>query len=274
MSADASEARQLPPNLRVASVLPTDHDGFDLQGNAASELQAAEDLHFWHRSRNRIIGEELLRAGVAPGAEILELGCGSGAVAAWLQRGGYTVTGIDGHLALLRRAAVRAPRATFIAHDLSGGIEDLALGSFDAIAFFDVLEHLDEPRDALRAALPRLRRGGVIVGTVPAQMSLWSQSDVDDGHRTRYDEALLEGLCRDAGLDEVRVTAFHRSLFPLLFAQRRLLGRGHRQGSGTRVVPPRPAVNEALFALCRAERWVERFVPWPGTSLFFAARRA
>ena len=41
----SSEASGLPPNLRVSSVLPTDHDGFDLQGNAARELQTAEDAH-------------------------------------------------------------------------------------------------------------------------------------------------------------------------------------------------------------------------------------
>jgi SAM-dependent methyltransferase len=264
----------LPPNLRVESALPIDHDGFRIDGDAASELQAAEDSHFWHRSRNLIIAEELRDLGLHAGASILELGCGSGAVTAALSSLGYEMLGIDGHLGLLRCAAERAPRATFIAHDLSLGLSPVGSRRFDAVAFFDVIEHLDEPSEALHASIDALVPGGLVVGTVPAQMSLWSASDIDDGHRIRYDERSLDKVLVQAGLRRVRMKPFHRSLFPLLFAQRKLLRRGARGERGSRVVVPSAPVNRGLFALCRAERRLEPLVRWPGTSLFFAATPA
>jgi SAM-dependent methyltransferase len=270
----APNGAPLPTNLRVVSSLEENHGGFRLDGNAAAELQAAEDGHFWHRSRNLIILEELHRVGVSPGARILELGCGSGAVTAALSSRGYELTGIDGHIDLLRCAALRAPNAAFFAHDLSQGLGPVKSQTFDSVAFFDVIEHLDDPAEALRTASEVLTPGGLIVGTVPAQMSLWSASDIDDGHRIRYDESSLRHVLQQAGLKTRSVRPFHKSLFPLLFAQRKLLRRGARGEKGSRVVVPSAVVNRGLYALCRGERLVERLVWWPGTSLFFAAVRA
>jgi SAM-dependent methyltransferase len=84
---------------------------------------------------------------------VLDVGCGSGALAAGLrQMGAETLVGID-----------HDPRATAIAvgYDevITSRIEDVdweALGRFDLVVAADVLEHLEDPWSVLR----QLRRSG------------------------------------------------------------------------------------------------------------------
>lgn len=268
----SSRGATLPENLRVASTLPEAHAAFPIDDAIARTLQDAEETHFWHRSRNAILLERLAALGLTPPDRVIELGCGSGAATAHLSRQGYDVVGVDGHLDLVACAARRAPRAELIVHDLTRGVSSLSLAPARAVAFFDVIEHLDEPAAALRDGTTLLASGGLIIGTVPARMDLWSQTDVDDGHRVRYEVDTLEAVLREAGLDPVEIEPFHRCLYPLMFAQRRVLRGGTKGETGSRVVVPPRAVNEGLYLACRAERRHRGRHLLPGTSLFFAAK--
>jgi 2-polyprenyl-3-methyl-5-hydroxy-6-metoxy-1,4-benzoquinol methylase len=271
---------QLPPNVRLGTPLAEDHAGFDVtEERAMRALARAEEAHFWHRSRNALLADELRDLGVVPPAKILELGCGGGCVTASLARAGYLVTGVDGHPSLVARAALRAPDARFVVHDLSTGAGPLE-GDNDAVALFDVIEHLDHPLAAIELALGLTRRGGVVVGTVPALMLLWSAVDEQAGHRVRYDRAGLSKLLeRVAGADVVKLTPFNRVLVPMMLFQRRIVARpsssvGQRSEENF-AVPPRP-LNAALYALTRAEAKGFRFrgsERVPGSSLFFALRK-
>jgi 2-polyprenyl-3-methyl-5-hydroxy-6-metoxy-1,4-benzoquinol methylase len=265
----------VPPNVVVLSELAPDHAGYSIQDTEAiAALSIAEEKHFWHRSRNAFIEGRLARLGVPAGARVLELGCGGGAVAAHLAHLGYEVTGIDGHLPRVLEAARRAPTARFIVHDLAKGIPSLA--SPKVIGLFDVLEHLDAPADALERALEMLAPHGLVVGTVPAQMSLWSEIDRASGHRLRYERVSLRALLAQIRTAEVlEIKPFHRLLVPLLWVQRRRLAR-HPDGAMERnlTVPP-PAVNETMKLLLGLERAASPLLdilPVPGASLWFAIR--
>src|SRR5258706_744835 len=99
--------------------LSPDDPSYNISDRRSVEaLLAAEERHFWHLSRNRIIASRLSSLGIARGARLLELGCGSGCVAAHLLREGYAVTGVDGHAPLLDVAASRAPGITWLLRDL------------------------------------------------------------------------------------------------------------------------------------------------------------
>jgi SAM-dependent methyltransferase len=262
-----------------SSELAPDDPSFDISDEAdVAALLRAEEKHFWHRSRNRFILAKLAGLPVSPGARIVELGCGAGCVAAELAGAGYDLTGIDGHRALIDVAATRAPAARFLCRDLRSGVLDLAERSFDAACLFDVIEHLDEPERALESALSLVRPGGHVVGTVPALMSLWSGIDEHAGHKIRYSAAgLRQFLSRTAGARVVQVSPFFRSLVPLMWAQRRLIGK--RGGAGASVrnlsVPPSP-VNSALFAMVTLEHALAPALdrlPLPGASLWFALKK-
>ncbi len=266
----------LPENVRVLSELATHHDGYSIEDERVMEaLSRAEDRHFWHVSRNEFISNRLRRLGLRPPARILELGCGGGCVAAHLAGLGYDVTGVDGHLRRVLQASGRAPQATFIVHDLTRGIDALEPLEFDAVALFDVIEHLDDPATALAQALSRAAAGRLLVGTVPAMKSLWSSVDVRSGHRLRYGLSELVDLLRKVpGAEIVEVAAFNRSLVPMLWLQRTILPGADALERGLKV--PWAPINALLQGVLRLEHRVAATLDRlaiPGASLWFAARR-
>lgn len=269
----------LPCNVAVRAALARDHAGYSLTDEAAIRaLSLAEDRHFWHRARNQFIAGRLGRLGLRPPARVLELGCGGGCVSANLWRLGYTVTGVDGHLPRVLEAAARAPGARFIVEDLSReGVLDDQAGA-DAVALFDVLEHLTDPGAALRSALRLARPGGWVVGTVPALQWLWSDADRLAGHHLRYERPALEGLLGAIpGADEVEVVPFNRLLVPLLWLQRRAAaGPEPAESAAAYLRVPWAPVNGAMHLLLRAEDRLAGLLPrlLPGASLWFALRRA
>jgi len=267
----------LPANVTVLSELSADASSYRIDAAALQALDDAERRHFWFRARNEWILGGLSALGCRAPARVLDLGCGSGSVSAALDGAGYQVTGVDGHLPRVLEAAQRSPRARFFVHDLERGAG--AFGrDFDAVGLFDVIEHLDEPRVALRDAVACARPGGWVVGTVPALRALWSQADVFAAHRRRFEARELRNeLARVEGADVVEVRPFFRSLVPMLFAQRRVVSALRPPASAEVyvAVPPAP-VNLAMRALLRLERRVAPLLDVahvPGASLWFALRR-
>lgn len=264
-------------NLRILTALDEGDERFDARNDAAMRaLAEAEDRHFWHASRNRFIEDRLTALGVRAGARLLELGCGGGCVAAHLSDVGYDVIGVEGHASLARRAAARAPRAQFLVHDLSQGIEAIGQREVDVVGLFDVIEHLDDPKKALADSLGACRRGGLVVGTVPALRSLWSVIDEVSGHRLRYEHDQLLALCKDVPGARVReVVSFNRALVPLMWVQRHTM-KHRAQVSESNLAVPFAPFNRALYLLARAEHRASRLLDrtgLAGSSLWFALEK-
>lgn len=81
----------------------------------------------------------------------------------------------------------------------------------------DRLEFLQDDAAAVEEAARVLRPGGVVVVTVPANPSLWSQYDVALGHHRRYSIASLRRLMEHAGLEVVEIGYFFAWLTPVTF---------------------------------------------------------
>lgn len=269
----------LPANLTVSSTIAEDSPDYSIaDAGALRALSEAELRHFWHLARNRFIEAGLRRLGLAPGDRVVELGCGGGAVAAHLARRGFSVTGVDGHMPRLIEAATRAPQANFVAHDLRTGPPPLPPASFRVACLFDVIEHLEKPALALEGARSLVPPGGLVVGTVPALMSLWSRIDELSGHKTRYSRRRLsEVLVAAPGLEVLELLDFNRQLVPILWVQRRLMVSDHTRSVEENLrVPARP-VNGALLGLAATEQLLRsplEALGVPGASLWFALRRS
>jgi SAM-dependent methyltransferase len=147
------------------------------------------------------------------------------------------------------------------------------------LAFFDVLEHIDDDRATLRWAGSILAPGGVLVLTVPAHPVLFDEMDRLAHHRRRYRRAELREKLEEAGFEVRHLGHFMALLVPgLLLA--RSVGRllpgalrdpARRRDAELRVVP---GLNAILLGLLRFEALVGRIVSWPfGTSLLAVAVR-
>jgi demethylmenaquinone methyltransferase/2-methoxy-6-polyprenyl-1,4-benzoquinol methylase len=110
------------------------------------------------------IKEEIARRWVEPGHEVLEIGCGTGRLAALLCARGARVLGVDISEGMLELARRRAPQATFLRLP-AARIGRLGRGRFDRIVATLVLSELmeEEARIVLEASRDLLRRGGRLV---------------------------------------------------------------------------------------------------------------
>ena len=102
--------------------------------------------------------------GVGEGRRLLEVGCGSGARLADLERAGWIVEGQD-----IDEAAVATARSRGL-HVHAGKVEelvDLPAATYDVILMSHVLEHLHRPVDVLRRCRSLLRPGGRLVLSTP-----------------------------------------------------------------------------------------------------------
>ncbi|MBM9602700.1 class I SAM-dependent methyltransferase [Desulfopila inferna] len=99
-----------------------------------------------------------------PGDRILEVGCGSGQLAVYLQECGFNIEVTDVSTEILEEISDL--------HKIKGYCGDLQDISFDdepyqAVIFNNVLEHLDDPEGNLRQACQLLDRNGLVFVEVP-----------------------------------------------------------------------------------------------------------
>jgi SAM-dependent methyltransferase len=103
---------------------------------------------------------------IPEGARVLDVGCSTGNFGAALEQlKNCTVVGVDLNADDIAEAATRITTALVLDITAKGVVE--ALGKFDVVLFADVIEHIPDPRAALRAVHGFLRPGGFIVYSIP-----------------------------------------------------------------------------------------------------------
>ena len=134
------------------------------------------------------------------------------------------------------------------------------------IALLGVLEHIGDDRASLESLKRRLKPGGKILLTVPANPWMWSAHDVAHHHHRRYTKAGLAAVARQAGLKVELLSPFNSLLFPVAAAARiagKLLGKKTSDDQ----MPVAP-INTVLTQIFSLERHLVGRVPMPpGVSL-------
>lgn len=153
---------------------------------------------------------------------ILEVGSGQGAVGARLaRRAEYTGVEVDPDSARVARSRIE-PHGRL----LEGGVEVLPEGfEADLVCSFEVLEHIEDDRAALRAWRRRLRDGGHLVLSVPAHPERFGPSDELVGHHRRYSREALVRVVSDAGFEVEHVESYGFGMGHLLETVRNALIR-------------------------------------------------
>jgi SAM-dependent methyltransferase len=145
---------------------------------------------------------------------IIEVGPGMGAAAWYLSHGreyvGYEPDSSSAEVATTRLAG--HPRATVINTPLPMP----PTRTYEALAAFEVLEHIEDDRVALGQWREWVVPGGRIFLSVPAKESRFGPIDSAVGHFRRYDKADLIRLMGESGFSQVDVLSYGMPLGYLL----------------------------------------------------------
>ena len=256
----------------------------DRWSEGAADDNMAEDIlvqlgdvvrrHPWWRARTRLTLRLLDELGVAPPARVLDAGCGWGATLEALEARGYRAVGMDVSRRILER--LDRPGRALVEADLTK--PNKAADSYRAVLALDVIEHLDDDREAVRRLGGLVEPGGSLIVSVPALPDLFSEFDAVQGHRRRYLPDTLAAAFDGSGLHIERAFWWGRWLVPLLRRQR-ARARWRPGDSPADVyrrhlgLPPRAASWLLSLAFRIEEKPALRGALRSGTSLFVVARR-
>lgn len=191
---------------RCAHGFANPRPGADALEHAYQEVPPAH-LQTWSYdrfTRASDIVHELWRR--RPGGALLDVGVGIGSFAGVAMDYGYRVTGIDVH------AGYAEPLERLGVEFLHGDVETHDFGDrrFDVICLGDVLEHLLDPRRALRALESILAKQGLMWISTPNHEGAWTRALgekdpmwMEGEHLQFFSLRSLTHLLQGAGLDVV-----------------------------------------------------------------------
>ena len=145
-------------------------------------------------ARSRQQAQLLAAALGAPGALVVDVGCGDGTAAATAGPilAGHRIVGVDWSQDALRRARPRL--AHVVRGELDHGGLPFADGCADAVLFSEVVEHLVDPDRALDELRRILRPGGHLMLSTPNLAAWYNRALLLAGWQPVFSEVSLRGI--------------------------------------------------------------------------------
>ena len=229
-----------------------------MEATEVRKLTLLEDRHWWYRERRHLLARAA--SGLIPGIA-LDIGAAGGGNTRVLRELAWQAVALEyggegAEVCALRGIPVVRADATRLPVGPAG---------LDLVVAFDVLEHIEDDKAAVRGVFEALRPGGRLLVAVPADPALWSAHDEAVGHVRRYTRQTLYDLLAGSGFEVGRMRSWNVLLRPAVAARRK-----NSTGSDLDILP------RWLNALLHAVVVTERYLPvrsMPGVSLLVAARR-
>jgi len=192
-----------PTQEELVRYYPADYDPFALPAPGRLSLWQRLSLRYGLRKRCQAVTRH------KEAGRLLEVGCATGLfLDAMRATGRWQVEGVD-----LSETAVRQAREQFGLEVFHGTLEAarFATASYEAVAMWDVLEHVPNPKETVREVRRVLKPDGVFILRVPVLDGwdrrlfgpLWVGWDAPR-HLTVFSRQTLELLLTQAGLRTVR----------------------------------------------------------------------
>jgi glycosyltransferase involved in cell wall biosynthesis len=200
------------------------------------------------------------------GGEVLEVGAGIGNLTGRLmgKRTLYVAGEKDPlHLHALRNRFLRTPNVVVRRLDPENPEDFAGLErSFDTVLCLNVLEDLEDPRQALASIRAALKPDGVVVALVPNLPALFGTLDRGVGHKRRYSLEEARRLLESQGFAVESIYSFNKAGAPPWWAYGKVLRSKD--------------INRAVLKIFDKTVWLwsrlDRLMPWPGLTLIAVAR--
>ncbi|MHC4515836.1 MAG: class I SAM-dependent methyltransferase [Planctomycetota bacterium] len=246
-----------------------------MEPSVYEQFASLEEGHFWFKGRRAIFFDLIERTlNGRRDLQILEVGCGAGGMLAPLSRFGR-VHGVDVAHDYMQYCQHRGYKRVVTGNGYQLPFAD---DSFDLVALFDVIEHIEDDRQVLAEVKRILKPDGQVFISVPAYQFLFSQNDRIAHHLRRYTSQKLSQVLTSVGLKPRKLTYFNTFLFPLILPavlvlklKEKLFGLpDHLTNLSHDFKEP---VNSMFAWMMGAERYLLRHMEFPfGHSLIAMAR--
>ncbi len=196
-----------------SSDVKEDYDHFN--ANILERIHEDENKNFWHLNRKKYI-LDLFRKYIDKNNHILEIGAGTGNVTKMLVDHGYKAAAGELHIKGLKFAQKYGITELYRFDLFNNPFKD----HFNAIGMFDVLEHLDDEKQALQGIYNMLKPDGKLIITVPAHQWLWNRKDAVNDHKRRYELETLKLLLTNNGFEIKYASHFFLFILPFLYLRK------------------------------------------------------
>jgi SAM-dependent methyltransferase len=210
-----------------------------------------EERHWWFRARRRAL-QEISISLVSPGAQIVDIGCGTGADIASFPAE-FVRYGLDASQSAIDFAMERHSGVDFRQASIPGAGRDVIAGA-DLVLLCDVLEHIEDDYGFLSWVVAAMRDDAHLLITVPADPRLWSPHDEVYGHFRRYTRESLTRLTSSVPATTKLLAPFNWKLYPVARVARAIASRrGRSWGKRSDLLVPWNPLNQTLERIFSSE---------------------
>jgi ubiquinone/menaquinone biosynthesis C-methylase UbiE len=188
-----------------------------------TNLEQVERDHWYYSGKRELVRYWLKKCGpLRLDQNLLDCGAGTGIFAKEISSH-CRVSVLDDHEESIRILRNRFPEDRILR--VSGASIPVPDASFDYVTALDVLEHIEQDREAVKEFARIVKTGGLVVITVPASMALWSDWDEALHHYRRYDRKGLRSIFEEEQWSIEHINYTNVAAFPAVWLIRQWRSR-------------------------------------------------